>query len=665
MFLHTLSYIFIFFFILFAPSNAFTQNIFTDSLETALTRAKDDSSRIDILIQLSKSFEHIDSAKTWKYYHEVTQLATKSGKEVYIGYSFELAGILYTRSNHKLALDFYSKALNILQKQPQSLRIKRSISSINNNLGIIHYYNGDFESALNYFLFPIKFYENNDPLNPNLGLGYGNISTAYADLGKMQNALVYSSKSFEFAQKLNNKNLLMSAGIAHGSNLLKLKKYKDAFPYLQKAKKIADELKNKYNIYLYYRNIADYFYEEQKYDSSLVNFIRAQPYATKLNSLHDIGFMLLSIGSCYTKMGRYAIAGKNLDSALFLANSNQFKDLQRYVYEALAELSEKKGDYKMAYDFKNRSIQLKDSAYAEDNIKRIEFLEAKYQGEKKQQEVIQLQKDKQIQVLSIKQKSTINYFLISFLSILLIVFFVGFRNFRHRQLLAKQQDELQQQRISQLEKDKQLVAVDSILKGQEEERSRLAKDLHDGLGGLLSGVKFSLSNMKDNLIITPENMAVFERSLDMIDTSIRELRRVAHNMMPEMLTKFGLDEALKEYCNTINATKLITVKYQSHGLTSRIAKSTEIIVYRIIQELLNNTLKHAAASEAFVQLIKEGSRLNVVVEDNGKGFDTSSPEHCKGAGLTNIRSRVEYLKGQLDIHSEKGKGTLVNIEFNV
>ena len=129
--------------------------------------------------------------------------------------------------------------------------------------------------------------------------------------------------------------------------------------------------------------------------------------------------------------------------------------------------------------------------------------------------------------------------------------------------------------------------------------------------------------MKDNLIITPDNMAVFERSLDMIDTSIKELRRVAHNMMPEMLTKFGLDEALKEYCNTINATRLLKVKYQSLGMEARLDKSIEIIVYRIVQELLNNILKHASASEAFVQLVRETNRLNIVVEDNGKGFDTA------------------------------------------
>lgn len=160
-------------------------------------------------------------------------------------------------------------------------------------------------------------------------------------------------------------------------------------------------------------------------------------------------------------------------------------------------------------------------------------------------------------------------------------------------------------------------------------------------------------------------MTVFERSLDMIDTAIRELRRVAHNMMPEMLVKFGLDEALKEYCNSINTTKLVTVKYQSLGMETRLESSVEIIIYRIVQELLNNIIKHAAATAAFVQLIREGHRLNVVVEDNGKGFDTALPVTTLGAGLANVRSRVDYLKGQLAIHAEPGKGTLVNIEFNL
>jgi signal transduction histidine kinase len=207
--------------------------------------------------------------------------------------------------------------------------------------------------------------------------------------------------------------------------------------------------------------------------------------------------------------------------------------------------------------------------------------------------------------------------------------------------------------------------TEAILKGQEEERSRLAKDLHDGLGGLLSGIKFSLTNMKDNLIVTPDNMAVFERSLDMLDTSIMELRRVAHNMMPEMLVKFGLDEAMKEYCNSVTATNMLTAKYQSFGMNERIDGTSEIIIYRIIQELLNNVVKHASASEALVQLVKGNERLSVLVEDNGKGFDTAALENNKGAGWTNIRSRTNYLNGRLDVHSEQGRGTTVTIEFKL
>ncbi|MEP7109266.1 MAG: ATP-binding protein [Ferruginibacter sp.] len=154
------------------------------------------------------------------------------------------------------------------------------------------------------------------------------------------------------------------------------------------------------------------------------------------------------------------------------------------------------------------------------------------------------------------------------------------------------------------------------------------------------------------------------RSLDMIDTSIKELRRVTLYMIPGMLAKFGLDEALKEYCNTINTTKLLSLKYQSVGMDLSLDKSIEVIIYRIVQELLNNVMEQATATEAFVQLVRGDNRINVEVEDNGRGFDTTSPENSKGTGWANIRSRVEYLKGQFDIHSEIGKGMMVNIEIN-
>jgi len=129
----------------------------------------------------------------------------------------------------------------------------------------------------------------------------------------------------------------------------------------------------------------------------------------------------------------------------------------------------------------------------------------------------------------------------------------------------------------------------------------LAKDLHDGLGGMLSGIKYSFKRMKGNLMMTPDNTPAFERSMDMLDSSIKEMRRVAHNMMPEALVKFGLDTALNDFCNDNSKSGALQVSDQSIGFENvEIAKTTIITIYRIVQELINNTIKHAIAKTALV-----------------------------------------------------------------
>jgi two-component system NarL family sensor kinase len=181
----------------------------------------------------------------------------------------------------------------------------------------------------------------------------------------------------------------------------------------------------------------------------------------------------------------------------------------------------------------------------------------------------------------------------------------------------------------------------------------------------LSGIKYSLNTMKGNMIMTSDNAQAFERSMDMLDSSIKEMRRVAHNMMPEALVKFGLDTALKDFCNDINQSGVLKVKYQSIGLeNASIEQTAAITIYRIVQELINNTIKHAGANSALVQVAKNNNQITVTVEDNGKGFDTSILRIPAGIGWNNIRSRVEFLKGKLDIQSAPGEGTSVQIEFD-
>jgi two-component system, NarL family, sensor kinase len=211
------------------------------------------------------------------------------------------------------------------------------------------------------------------------------------------------------------------------------------------------------------------------------------------------------------------------------------------------------------------------------------------------------------------------------------------------------------------EKEKQILAMDSIIQGQELERSRMAKDLHDGLGGMLSGIKLNLSAMKGNMIVHENDAQLFNKSIVQLDNAIAEMRRVAHNMMPEALLKFGLTEAVQDYCDGINESNLVKLKFTAIGFNQALEKSTEVILYRIIQELSNNAIKHAAAKNIFIQLNKHEQGVTLTVEDDGKGFDIA--QLTKGAGLQNIQSRIDYLKGSMEIHSTPGEGSTFIIEI--
>jgi len=308
-------------------------------------------------------------------------------------------------------------------------------------------------------------------------------------------------------------------------------------------------------------------------------------------------------------------------------------------------------DFKNAFSYADESKKLNEKIFTESVAAKDANLKVKYETEKKDDQI-------KLQQAALQRKSTFNYFLMAGAVTLLMISLLSYRTYQQKQ-------KIQQQRISELETEKQLTATEAVLKGEEQERTRLAKDLHDGLGGMLSGIKYSMTTMKGNLIMTPDNARAFERSMDMLDSSIQEMRRVAHNMMPEALVKFGLDTALKDFCNDMNQSGVLNVAYSSIGLENEgIDQTTAITIYRIVQELINNTIKHAAATKAIVQLSKIDEQLSITVEDDGKGFDPVILQRVKGIGWTNIQSRVAFLKGTLDVESQPGKGTSVYIEIN-
>ena len=632
-----------------------------DTLLNKLNNLSNDSARVIALLEIGESIEATTPAKSFAYYQQALALSKKINNTRCILSSMHDIGVCYIELN-KLdsAIITFEQAIPFAKKLNDTVRIARILG----NIGNVYLHKKDRLKGIDYYLQCIRLWETASDQRW-LPIVYANINGLLNEQKEYYKALEYGNKGLALASRLGDENSIINALVNLSETYNFLGKLEEQYKLLERALPLAKEKGSIEVLAAVYENLGDYYYQKKQYQQSLLHYQQNHDYVLQMGNKYALSGSFSMLAQVNNKLNQNDKALEYILEAEKVAEEVGARADLKQIYLTRARLEQQLGNNKQAAEYFSRTLALTDSLFKVESSEKIADVEARYQNEKKQLEILQLEKNKKIQTLSIRQKSTLNYFLFASVITLLIVGFLIYRNLLHRQQLAKQQDELQEQRIRELEKDKQLVAVDSMLKGQEEERSRLAKDLHDGLGGLLSGVKFSLRNMKDNLIVTPDNMAVFERSLDMLDTSIKELRRVAHNMMPEMLTKFGLDEALKEYSNSVTATKLVAVKYQSFGMNERLDSSSEIIIYRIVQELANNILKHASASEVLVQLVKEGNRLNVLVEDNGNGFDTTILETNKGVGWTSVKSRVDYLKGRIDIHSEINKGTSVTMEFNV
>jgi len=649
----------------FACIDANTQDQLMDSLEVQLKNKNDDTAKVVLLNEMASKYQHVNPERAMSLANQSVDLAKRLKFDFGLAVAYRLTGILFTdKSNFDTGAMYYNKSAELF-KDKNDNRSARYRGMLQHNFGVIYHYKGNYDSAVIHYQEAARVYQElkDDGL---LFLTYNNLSTLYTQILDNKTALKYAEECVQISNRLKDPYKISVASLAMASAKSELKEYSGIDTLVSKVIRISNQNGNHYMLGMGYKFLGKYQIESKNDNkASVSSFKAALDNMIKAGNDYEIAAANQNLGYSFFLNGDDEQAVHYYKIAIEQAKKLGLLQIEQYTLKNLAELEERRKNFPAAYGYLRDYIGVNDSVMNKTHRENIQGLEQKYQSEIKDARILQLDDEKKIQELSIRQKSTLNYLLVASLVVVVLVAFLMYRNMRHRHQLAKQQDELQQQKIRELEKDRQLVAVDSMLKGQEEERSRLARDLHDGLGGLLSGVKFSLNNMKDNLIITPDNSAAFERSVNMIDTSIKELRRVAHNMMPEMLTKFGLDEALKEYCHSVDAAKLLAIKYQSLGMETRMDKGAEIIIYRVMQELLNNILRHAAASQAYIQVIRENNRLSIVVEDNGKGFDTATLESSKGAGWVNIRSRVEYLKGQLDIHSEPGKGTLVNIEFNV
>lgn len=617
-----------------------------DSLLKKLPHSAVDTNKVLLLLAIAKEYQVSSLETARKYVDEAMQLSKQLNYPAGVMKSYRFHSYIYAYQSKFDSLEFASrKVIDIAKQQKDSFNLGAAYFNIGTAKRFLH----ELDSAIQYMREGVRLLEGKGYISIESAL-YDGLQSLYMTLTQYDKAIMYGEKSVQIARQNNSMEDLSTSLNNLGLSYVETGRLPEAKRVYKEGLEVARKIGYAQVEAMLLNNLSDIHLREGKFAEAYVNSNavleiqkNAQDSTTLMNTYQVLANYFLSEKN-YEKASQYARDVIEISDKIELPDGKS-SGLGLLARIAFAQHKFAEG---IQYQFQQHKV---DEQIFNESVKQKEASwRVRFETEKKDAQL-------QLQSATLDKRKTWNIILGGTVGFIMLLSLLSYRNYRTRQ-------NLQQQRITELETEKQLAATEAVLKGEEQERSRMAKDLHDGLGGMLSGIKYSLSNMKQNLIMTPDNAQAFERSIDMLDTSIKEMRRVAHNMMPEALLKFGLDEALKDFCNDVHNSGVIKVNYQSIGLEGAVIENTRAItIYRIVQELLNNSIKHAAASQAIVQLSKSADNISITVEDDGKGFDTAVLKSAKGMGWSNIQNRVEFLKGKMDVKSSAEKGTSVFIEI--
>ena len=639
---------------------------YSDSLKNELNKpGLPDSTRIETLLQLGWHYSFINADSARGLLRRAIALAAQHKNLNKTGEAFDYIGISFSRTDHyDSALYYYRQAETYFQRDG-SREARLNIVIARMSMATVVLEQGYHQTAIRYYLEAIdSLTKSNFPEKwTNLVTAYTNIGLVYNDQEQYDKALAYQQKALglceahtiEIAKTTQVQQLV-------ALDLVNLKQTYAAAIALHKADSLAEKANLDYLYAIQYGIEGRYFREIKNYDSAIALFNRSIAYARRTANLFQEASMLQQLGKAYFDQKNYPQSLHSFLASLPISRKLGDKIRESSSLKYLSELYALTKNDARAVQYYQQYVHLNDSLQETATRKKIFEIEAASQVRKKEDSILLLQKSNQLQTLALHRKQTLSAALIAGCVLLLLLAIMTYLNFNRKNQLLQQAAELHEEHIRKLEKEQQLVAIQSVLKGQEEERSRLARDLHDGVGGLLSGIKLSLSSIKGNVFLSEQNAQSVNQVIVQLDHSIGELRRVSHNMMPEALIRYGLEESLENYCENLNLSGIIKVQLQTYGLEQRMEQSTEIVLYRIVQELLNNIIRHAGAANTLIQLVRENERFSLTVEDDGKGFDVKAAEQKGGAGLANIRARAGYLNGTVDIQSTPGEGTSINVE---
>lgn len=636
------------------------EKTYTDSLVQVLQKAANDSVKARTHYLLADYWRLKDTVQSRAHLNQAHNLATRYPKLRAL-YPFYEGQFYFSTNQQKAAALFLQATKELAPYHDAESYLVQSMAWF--NYGIMsRNEKGDafvMDTWLNKAI-PLAEKSGNEE---KLAHYYGQLATVFMYNAQFDKAEIYNDKAIQLLEvKYPSSTTLMQAYLSAASNFIYNKKNQQARQMLDKAQKMLEPYPESVNHTYYYYNEGLYYTAVNAFDKALLHLDKGIVLARKYNQAMLLQLLFFRKYNILFEQKKYAPARDLLLSLLQEGTLSSDVNNRKTIYQYLASTYAAMGTMGEAYKWSVKYYQLSDSLH-ESNLKtHMNELEIKYHNAENEKRIAMLEAEKTKASLAARNQRLINWLLGISLLFLLIVAFFAWLYYRNSRKLQAQKELNYLQQLKEAEQQKQLQVSEAMLQGEEQERERVARDLHDGLGGVLAGMKISLSSM---LVEAPQPAEKeLHRIVEQLDYSSNELRRIVRNMMPEALLKFGLETALRELCLSMS-TATTTIHFQPFGIQPSLPKQTQVTIYRVVQELLSNALKHAGATSIILQCTQSDDVFFITSEDNGRGFNTGLIDQFKGVGLSNIRKRVDYLKGKMEIETAPEEGTTINIELHV
>lgn len=621
-------------------------------LEKELSLAKEDTARLQILTDLNWAYLPVSLSKSREIALQEIELAEKNNLPKWIAQGYNDLGIVQQKEmQFHRALRSHSQALLIREK----LRNPYDIGSTLSKMGLCYSELDSLDKALSYQLKAlIQFRKSGN--KKAIATTLNNVAFVFQELSQFDQIEKYLTEAIQINNELGDPfaaaaclNLLANTDEQKGDYDAALSKFKAAL-------RMIIPLKDSVSIASYLNNIALMYSRKNDLKQAYFNYAKALSMVNKATDINGVILYQSNLASILVRQKKNREAEVRIREAQSLAESGKFTLALPQIYATLGALFTEMCVIDSANKYYHLYAQAIRTDFSGKMAKQLSSLQIQYEIDIREQEKKILNQEIELKAGSLARFHWLTTALVLGIALLVLAFLF----FRNRQILLRRQ-QLNAERSAQLE-----IRSKAVIEAEERERNRIARELHDGLGQQLSAAKMNMDSLKMRLTSVDQSQSIlFENVVSLLDDAVKEVRSVSHDMMANSLIKNGLASAVRDFVHKMGEQDSLKIDLEIIGLKDRLDSAMEMMLYRVLQELINNIIRHAKATMVSIQLIRHESTLLLQVEDDGIGFKFEKQNLTDGIGLSNIHSRVEFLHGTLEIDSQPGHGTTVIVEVPI